>query len=403
MTFLSALRVALTALLVNKGRSALTSLGIVIGIAAVIGMVSAGDGARFKLDERLASVGKNLIIIRSGAHTASGAIADIAPLTHEDATALRRHLGPEVRGVSETQLTQRVASSGTRHWLTLICGATDDLRKVREWETPLGRFLNDDDLRRQSKVCVIGQTVQRKLFPDIANPIGRTLQVERVTLHVVGVLGTKGKSPTGADQDDQIMVPLTTLQQQIAGEVRIGLILVATSSADQTDPTKQRILQILRQQHHRVAGSEDFDVSTVSEMAELAVVMTKTLRGLIAIIASISLIVGGIGIMNIMLVSVTERTREIGIRMAVGATPLEVLGQFLLESVVLSLVGGILGIALGMGIAFALARLVGWPLVISPGIVLLACAVSAAVGVFFGFYPARKASRLDPIDALRHE
>jgi putative ABC transport system permease protein len=404
MSLLSAIRVAFAALLVNKGRSALTSLGIVIGISAVIAMVSAGSGARSKLDERLESVGKNLILIRPGGRTQQGTIADFVPLTTEDAAAIRKQVGPLLVGVAESQMTQRLASTPSGNWPTVIVGSVPDLQKIRNWHMVHGRFYSEDDVKKLATVCLIGQTVQRKLFPTTPNPVGRSVRVGQLQLRVIGVLGEKGRSPTGADQDDQIFVPITTLQRKLVGEERVALIVAAARSEEVIEKAKEEITRVLREQHHIKPGSnDDFDVSTVREMAELAVILTAVMQILIVIIASISLVVGGVGIMNIMLVSVTERTREIGIRMAVGATGADVLIQFLLEAVALSLIGGVIGITLGIGGAMALARLANWPLVVSPMIVLIAFVVAAGVGVFFGYYPALKASRLDPIEALRYE
>jgi putative ABC transport system permease protein len=403
MSFFAALRVALGALLVHKGRSTLTSLGIVIGVAAVIAMVSAGDSARRKLDERLDNVGKNLILIRAGMHTQTGALADVKPLTSEDADAVRKYLGPQVRGVTEVQITLRNAATRTHNWKTMVVGTSPDMEQVRLWELEFGRFFNYEDVKKQAPVCVLGKTVRDKLFPTTPNPVGKMIRIDRLNLRVVGVLRPKGRLPTGGDQDDQIFLPLTTLQRKIVGEDQITMILTAVNSQDQLDPVKEQIYKVLRDKHHVKPGSEDFDVSSVQEMAELAVSLTHIMGLLIGLIASISLVVGGIGIMNIMLVSVTERTREIGLRMAVGASSHDVLIQFLIEAVVLSLLGGLLGILLGIGGAAVVAYLIGWPVYINPHMVLLAFAVSAAVGVFFGYYPALKASRLDPIEALRHE
>jgi putative ABC transport system permease protein len=274
---------------------------------------------------------------------------------------------------------------------------------VREWHVSEGHFFTDADVKKEAAVCVLGNTVKDKLFPDGANPLGRTVRVDQVRLRVVGVFAPKGRSPIGADQDDQLFLPITTAQHRVVGEERITTILTRPRDTNQTEAVQQDVIRILRENHHLKPGSEDFDVSSVSEMAAIAVVMTTTMRLLIAVIASISLLVGGIGIMNIMLVSVTERTREIGIRMAVGARPSDVLVQFLIEAVVLALLGGVLGTLLGMGVAALLAAVVGWPLVIEPWVVLVAFAVCAAVGVFFGWYPARKAAGLDPIEALRYE
>jgi putative ABC transport system permease protein len=403
MGFFSAIRVALAALLVHKGRSALTSLGIVIGTGAVIAMVSAAGGARQKLDERLDNVGKNLILIRPGSHTQAGAIADLKPLTNEDAAVLRKHVGTLLQGVAEIQITMRIASTRTHNWNTIIVGTHPDMQKVRSWNMEYGRFFDEDDLKKRANVCIIGQTVREKLFPDMPNPLGQLIRVDRLQLRVIGVLQPKGRIPTGGDQDDQIFVPISTLQRKLVGDENISIILSSVRSMDQLDRAKEEITKVLREKHRVKKGHEDFDVSSVQEMSELASTMALVMQFLIGTIASISLVVGGIGIMNIMLVSVTERTREIGIRMAVGATPFDVLIQFLIESIVLALVGGIIGITLGIAGAVGLALMAGWPIFVDPNMVLIAFLVSGGVGVFFGYYPALKASRLDPIEALRYE
>jgi putative ABC transport system permease protein len=404
MTFFSALRVALTALLVNKGRSTLTSLGIVIGISAVIALVSAGSGARKKLDERLESVGKNMILVKAGGRNQNGTVADFVPLSNADADALRKQLGGLLVGVSESQTTQRMARSRTGNWVTMITGVTQYLPAIRDWKMNSGRFVTKEDMDKVAAVCILGHTTCRKLFGERANPVGELVRIDRLPLRVIGVLEEKGRMPTGADQDDQIMIPITTLQRKLVGDERVSLILTGVRSEEMIDHAKDEITRVLRQRHRLKPGATaDFDVSSVHEMAQLAVTVTKILQILIGVIASISLVVGGIGIMNIMLVSVTERTREIGIRLAVGATPFDVLTQFLIEAVVLSLLGGVIGITLGMGAAVGLAYLANWPVIIEPDIILLAFGVSAAVGIFFGYYPALKASRLDPIEALRYE
>jgi putative ABC transport system permease protein len=288
-------------------------------------------------------------------------------------------------------------------WKTIFVGCTPELARVRKWTLDSGVFFSDEDVKAVAHVCLLGQTVRKKLFPDNPSPLGKTIRANGLSLKVVGILSEKGKSPLGADQDDQVFVPLTTLEQFISGERHLTQIITAPRDENFGDPAKAEIMRVLREQHHLKEGSEDFDVVSVHEMAQLATVVTKTLHILVAVIASISLVVGGIGIMNIMLVSVTERTREIGIRMAVGATPGDVLIQFLIEAIVLALVGGVIGITLGMAAAFGLAKLFSWPLVISPAVVLITFAIAGGVGVFFGYYPARKASRLDPIQALHYE
>jgi putative ABC transport system permease protein len=405
MSFFSAIRVALSALLVNKGRSFLTSLGIVIGIGAVIAMVSAGSGARYKLEDRLESLGKNLILIRPGSRSAQGFTQDYEPLTREDADAIRKRVGPILSGVAESQLTGRLVSTKAGMHGTQIVGSVPDLEKVRNWKVaPGGRFYSEEDVKKSARVCLIGQTVRHKLFPDSTDPIGKNINVVGLHLRVIGVLGEKGRSPTGPDQDDQVFMPISTMQNLMGGRKDVTLIVTAAKSENLLDKAKDEITKVLRERHHiRPGASDNFDVSSVREMAELAVIVTTVMQILIAIIASISLVVGGVGVMNIMLVSVTERTREIGIRMAIGATPMDVLVQFLIEAVVLALVGGVIGITLGISGAVGLGQLASWPVVVQPGIVLLAFLVAAGVGIFFGYYPALKASRLDPIEALRYE
>ena len=403
MNLFTALHIALNALVIHKGRSALTSLGIIIGTGAVISMVSAAGGARQKLDERLDNVGKTLIVIRAGSRTQNGTLADTKPLTNDDAALLRRLLKAQTTGLAEVQATVRPVSTRTRNCITMLVGTSPDMKKVRLWAVKEGRFISDEDLKKQAAVCVLGQTVRDKLFPDNAPAVGQVIRIDQLQLRVIGVLEAKGRSPIGGDQDDQLFVPLNTLQRKIAGDETLSMLLTSVDSVDKLEKTKEDINRILREKRRVKKGLEDFDVSSVQEMAEIAVVMTRTMQFLIGIIASISLVVGGIGIMNIMLVSVTERTREIGIRMAIGATPGNILTQFLIESIMLSLVGGFIGISLGVGAAVALAWAANWPIFIDYSMVALSFFISGGVGVFFGYYPALKASRLDPIEALRYE
>lgn len=403
MNIFAALQLALTALMHNKGRSALTSLGIVIGTGAVIAMVSAAGGARQKLDERLENVGKNLILVRPGNRSSHGSVADIKALTNDEANLLRKRLRGTVQGVAEVQATVRIVSTRFHNWTTTIIGTTPDMRKVRNWVVEFGRYLTDEDVKKQATVCVLGQTVREKLFPDVANPVGQVVRLDKLSLRVVGVLSPKGRSPIGGDQDDQIFIPLNTLQRKLVGEENLTMILASVHSLQQLEPVQEEITRVLREKRRVKTKQNDFDVSSVQEMAELAVIVTRTMQVLIGVIASISLVVGGIGIMNIMLVSVTERTREIGIRMAIGATPGNVLSQFLIESAVLALIGGLLGISLGIASAAILAWIAQWPVFIDYEMVAVSFLVSGGVGIFFGYYPALKASRLDPIDALRYE
>lgn len=403
MSFLAAIRVALDALLVHKGRSVLTSLGIVIGISAVIAMVSAGEGARLLLEDRLSSLGKNLILIRSGTPVSQVVTSGGTPLTRDDASALRRHLGYELTGVVEVQQDKRLVSRHALHHPTAVTGTTPELPPVRGWHLQTGRFISNEDIKKMSDVCILGATLKDKLFPNQASVLGQNVRLGSVELRIIGEMAPKGRSPLGFDQDDQLWLPLTTWQRKLGGGDRLTMIVTSTSSADDIDKAKGDISDLLRRKRHVQQGNENFDVSSVNEITDLARTVTTVLQLLVAIVAAISLVVGGIGVMNIMLVSVAERTREIGIRMAVGATPANVLIQFLIEAMVLSLTGGLIGLTLGLAASFVTAGLIGWPLVLSPLAMLAACGVSGAVGVFFGYYPAWKASRLEPIEALRHE
>ena len=404
MSLLAAIRVAWNALLIKKGQSALTTLGIVIGISAVIAMMSAGAGARFKLELSLESIGKNLIIVQPGGRTNQGNLGSFVPLTGADVAAIRRHAGPWITAAAPSQMTRRQASSRIARTSAWVAGSLPEVHHIRKWQVIYGRFYDDDDVRQAAPVCLLGQTTRRKLFPDQPNPVGEWVRIDRLQLRVIGILGEKGKTPSGGDQDDQISLPITTMQRKLIGEERLSMILVDARSAALLGRAKEEIIRVLRQRPHLKSGvADDFDVSTVREMAQIAEVVTKTLQTVGVVIAAISLLVGGIGIMNIMLVSVTQRTREIGLRMAAGARSADILVQFLIEAMVLALLGGFLGVVLGLSGAVSLARMAHWPVVISPAGIVLTVLVSAVIGLFFGYYPAWKASRMQPIEALRAE
>jgi putative ABC transport system permease protein len=409
MNPLATIRIALDALLVNKGRSVLTSLGIVIGIMAVIAMVAAGNGAKEALDERLDSVGKNMIFVRPGGKTTTWNVAtQVKPLGNDDAKAIRddAELKQMLNGVGEAQFLPTIAEAGGKNYPTSITGGTTEVFTIRSWRMQAGRFFTKGENDRAARVCILGETVAKKLFPNDKNIVGKRVRIQNQTFDIIGVLEPKGRIPTGQDQDDQIFMPLETLQQKVAHEKRIMAISMAARSHEFIEPIVQRVKTVLRQRHGLKPDEQlDCEVSSVKEMSELAVTVLGILNVLIVIIASVSLVVGGIGIMNIMLVSVTERTREIGIRMAVGATPSAIRNQFLIEAVILSMIGGAIGISLGLAAAYGLGSLVNWPIYITSILdwIAMAFGVAAAVGVFFGYYPAAKASRLDPIEALRYE
>lgn len=404
MNFFATFDTAVNALSVNKGRTALTSLGITIGIAAVIAMVAAGTGAKAKLDEALGSIGPNLVVAMSGSQTRSGLRVKAQPaFTQDDAEAVRRELAPFINGASEITQMPTLVSSETGTYMTALVGGVPEIFRIRRWKFKDGRPYNEEHVKRQDKVAVIGKTIADKLFPNV-NPVGKTLRANGHRFQVIGVLEPKGVSITGADQDDIIMIPISTLLRKVMGEDKSILLVAEARSTELVDEVAAGMDRILRARHRIRPGEDpDFTVNSIRDMASLAVIVTNTLSLLIFAIASISLVVGGIGVMNIMLVSVTERTREIGIRMAVGARTSDVLSQFLTEAVILALIGGGVGITLGAACAYAISLVAGWEFVISPTSVAVAVLTSAGVGIFFGFYPARKASMLDPIEALRYE
>ncbi|WP_439491809.1 ABC transporter permease [Bosea sp. (in: a-proteobacteria)] len=410
MSLLEAIRSALSAIGANALRSALTMLGIIIGVAAVIAMVAIGSGARERVTSQIKSLGANLAIVQSGTVTQGGArlgAGASSTLTDEDATAIAR----EVDGVlaaAPVIVTRAQAVFGGANWSTQITATDLDFFTAREWDVAEGRLFEPEELRRGEIVAIIGQTVARNLFGE-QNPLEQQFRIRNVPFKVIGVMAPKGQSALGQDQDDVIFVPLDTGRRRIVGrnyarDRSVQTIMVKFASEDAIAPGIEQTSALLRQRHRLMADQEDdFIVRNLTEIANTATQAANTLSWLLAAVAGVSLLVGGIGIMNIMLVSVTERTREIGLRLAVGARQRDVLAQFLIEATTLATIGGAVGIALGIGSALTIARIAGWPSVVSIETILIAVGVSGMIGVFFGFYPARQAARLDPIEALRRE
>jgi len=405
---LASLRIALGALMVNKMRSALTMLGIIIGVGAVIAMVAVGSGAKRRIADQIASMGSNLLIVLSGSSTSGGlrfGSGTVPTLTVDDAKAILNEI-PAVKYVAPTLGGGAQVVFGNQNWSTIINGTTPEVLEIREWSLAGGRSFTQQDIDGATKVCLLGKTVVDNLFGGI-DPIGQIIRIKMVPFTVIGVLASKGQSTMGQDQDDTIIVPLTTAQKKLFGMQFPGMVRLIMVQATQPETMKDaenQINDLLRQRHHiQPKQDNDFSVRNLTEIMSTAEQSANVMRYLLFAIALISLIVGGIGIMNIMLVSVTERTREIGIRIAVGAKGRDILLQFLIESLVLSLAGGTLGIAVGMAGTLILSSFTQWPTLFSIEAILLAFLFSSLVGIFFGFYPARKASLLNPIEALRYE
>jgi putative ABC transport system permease protein len=405
MRYLVILKVAFRALRRNKMRTALTMLGIIIGVGAVIAMVGIGNGAKAQVEARIAALGQNVIMVFSGSITRGGVhsgFGGAGTLTVEDAAAIARDI-PGVAAVSPEVRTGGQVMAGNNNWSTSLMGESVDYLTIRQWDLADGVMFTEADVRAAAKVCVLGKTTADKLFPE-DDPVGKIIRIKNVPMKVLGVLRRKGVSMFGSDQDDTIIMPYTTAMKRFAGVTTLRSINVQAATAGQMTEVQNAITDLLHQRHRIQPGADDdFMLRNQQELSEAMSATTEVMTALLAAIASVSLLVGGIGIMNIMLVSVTERTREIGIRMAVGARGRDILLQFLIEAVVLSSTGGVLGILLGVGGARLITMIKEWPTLVSPQSIIVAFAFSAAVGVFFGFYPARKASRLDPIDALRYE
>jgi len=397
-------RLGLKAIARNKLRSALTMLGIVIGVACVITMVAVGAGASQSVQSTISSLGSNFIMIFPGASTQGGArvFTGQSALTVDDAAAIRAE-APAVAYVSPGVRTSGQLVAGDANWSSQVYGVDVDWPFIRAWNVDQGLFFTESEVRAGSKVAVLGKTVAENLFPD-GGGIGEIVRIKNVPFRVIGVLERKGGNMMGTDQDDQVIVPYTTAMKRLMGQSRINLIYVSAVSDDAVAEAQTQIDALLRQRHRIGPGQDaDFMMRSQEEIASTAAQTSKTLSILLGSVAAISLLVGGIGIMNIMLVSVTERTREIGIRMAIGAKGRHVLTQFLLEAIILSVVGGLIGILLGVGVSRLVSKFAGWPVYVGMGSVAMAFGFSALIGIFFGFYPARAASRLDPIEALRYE
>jgi putative ABC transport system permease protein len=400
----STVAVSFRALRRNAMRSILTALGIIIGIGAVIVMVSLGNGAKSMVEAQIAAFGQNVLLVFSGSVNQSGARSGsfgAGTLTIEDADAIQREISTAIALSPEIRTNAQILANGL-NWSTQILGEGADYLNIREWPLSEGAMFSDADVRSVGKVCIIGQTIVTQLFPD-TSPIGQTLRIRNQPFKVMGVLAPKGLSVQGTDQDDLVIVPYTSAMKRVFKQTMLRGINVQAANADLVERTQNDIILLLRQRHRTTEQTDDFIVRNQQEIADAANATTNTMSLLLRGVAGVSLLVGGIGIMNIMLVSVTERTREIGIRLAVGAHGREIQFQFLTEAVVLSAFGGTIGIVSGIGFSELLSRINHWPTLVSGTAVVVAFLFSAAVGIVFGFYPARKASLLDPIDALRYE
>jgi putative ABC transport system permease protein len=409
MSLYVTLRIALRALSRNRLRSFLTTLGVIIGVAAVITMTAIGEGAKARIQAAFASMGTNMLVISPGSTSLGGVrggLGTMPSLTWDDLKAIQRDV-PSVRAAAAVLRSSASIVSETNNWSTSIQGTSPDYFEVRNWPIASGSGIQQSDIDSGAKVIVLGQTVVDQLFGPNADPVGQTVRIRQVPFSVIGVAAKKGQSPMGQDYDDTAFVPQSTFAQKIQGglgKYLQGTIFVSAKSDADTARAQDAIESLLRDRHQlRQTEDDDFQIRNLAEIASAQEEGTKTMTTLLASVAAVSLLVGGIGIMNIMLVSVTERTREIGVRMALGAKPRHVLAQFLIEALVLSVAGGIIGIGIGVGLAILLGKRFDWPVLFQPEVILVAAGFSGLVGIVFGLYPARKASELDPIDALRHE
>ena len=405
MTFKATLRLALQALIRNKSRSLLTMLGIVIGVAAVIVTVAIGSGARISVQSSINSLGSNLIVVQPGSVTQNGArtgFGGASTLTPDDGIAVAKL--PGVASVSPTVTLRTQVVAGGNNWQTTVTGVAPTYTFIRSWPSASGRFFDQTDVQSTAKVAVLGQTVVAQLFPDGSNPIGQTINIKGAPFTVIGTLSPLGQSGTGQDQDDTVLIPYTSAMERLTGLPTVNGLMISAASADQIEAVQSEVTQALEGRHRIVPPQQDdFQVRNLQAIAAAAGSTATIMEFLLAGVAAVSLIVGGIGIMNIMMVSVTERTREIGLRMSVGARGSTILKQFLTESIVLATVGGIAGVVIGTAVTGGVALLSHWPTVIPPVWIALSVGFSAIVGIFFGYYPAQKAAHLNPIEALRFE
>jgi len=410
MNVLASIRIALRALRINKLRSALTMLGIIIGVAAVITMIAVGSGAQERIESQIKGLGTNLIILMPGSTTSGGVRMGAGSrntLTEEDGYAIQRDIAAVQASAPTLRGTGQVVG-GSGNWSTAFQGVTPEYFEARNWVVAQGRGLEPQDIASSAKVALLGDTVARNLFGD-ADPVGQSIRIRKVPFIVIGTLERKGQSLMGQDQDDVILMPISTARNRVLGQASgrlrtVGSVSIKVRDGEDMKAAEEQIRELLRQRHRLQPGQEDdFSLRNLSEVLAAREESSRIMGLLLAAVASVSLLVGGIGIMNIMLVSVTERTREIGLRMAVGARGRDILTQFLVEATTLAIIGGLLGIALGIGGTVAIGQFAGWPIQLSIEPVLLAVGFAAAIGIFFGFYPARKASRLLPIEALRYE
>ncbi|MCH4167461.1 MAG: ABC transporter permease [Megasphaera sp.] len=405
MLFSESIAIAITALLSNKMRSILTMLGIIIGVGAVIVMISIGFGVRENVTSSIASLGSNMLIVSPGS-TNNGGVRSAAgssqKLKYEDAVAIKNKI-KNIDYVSPTVNSSYQIVYGNENWNSSVYGVTPEYLKIRSLTVESGSFITDSDLNSRNRVAVIGPTVASNLF-GTANPVGKNIRVHNQPFKVIGVLQEKGQSSMGTDQDDMVIVPLTTAQERLMGITYVRSINIQVSSSDKIDAVQSQVETLLRQNHHIATGKDnDFTVRNLTSLMETMTSTTTMLTIFLGSIAAISLLVGGIGIMNIMMVSVTERTREIGIRKALGATFQNIMTQFLIESVVIGVIGGLLGVTIGVGCSLAIAKFTSLNTVITAAPIIISFAFSVGIGLFFGIYPAKKAARLDPIDALRYE